>query len=858
MLELISCHLMTASSMISIQADPECTRCRLWQGTKEVCEVGFGHSKADVMVVSLRPNSTAYQNMIEQALTKAGITPDRCFFTSVVKCRNWDLEARKTELKACQYYLDQELELVKPKWVLAFGNEPLQVLGGNSGISKHRGRVIDKGSYKLIATVSPAAVKRNPGQQTGWEADIQFFAAQVLGRSATLEVPKMHLVNTKDRLRRLASALNTADLVSYDIETTGLDEWQPDAAIVSMAFTIVHGDDLSVWVLPLYHPESPFERAWQGVLKYLAKPFERVPKKVAHNGKFDARWLRQFGIQADVTFDTIYAASLLNENRTKGLKPLCRMILGVPPWEISTKNLLETPLRKVLKYNGLDTYYCYHLYLVLREELLEQPRLVRIFQKLMMPAANDLIDVERRGVWCDPEKLATAVKVAFDMRDEIDRQLMEFVPDPTSPGSSLWANSDSPWPTNSKNKPVEVNFNASNFAKWWLFDHLGLPVLKRGKEKEDGTPGLPSMAEDIMIELKALNHPVIPLLMERSKWQKYCSTYVARYQEVSDEQSRVHTTFKLHGTVTGRLSSGKEDEEKITARRDRGSGVNIQQVPRDPFIRGLFGAPPGWSFVEADFGQVEFRLAAFISRDRTAIGFLQQGVDVHLEMAARMTGKPSSRVTKDERKNAKPVNFGFLYGMGWKKFIHTAKTKYYVDFSEEEARAARRTFFEMYPDFIKWHARQRRLAHQFGRVESPLGRVRHLPDIYSGDPDVVAEAERQAINSPVQSMASDMNLFSMILINREFRRRGLRAYVLGTVHDAINFEIHNDDLAEALPIIKYTMENLPLKKVFGLVVDVPIISDLKVGSHWGGAKELTTEQVFHFNRYRDEFLVRAA
>lgn len=806
------------------------------------------------MVVSLRPNSTTYQDMIESALQDAGIDLRRCFFTSVIKCRNWDMEARKTELKACQYYLDQELELVKPKWVLGFGNEPLQILTGNSGIMKHRGRVIDKGAYKVVSTVSPASVRRNPGQMGGWQADLQFFAAQVSGLTETIKVPPFHLVNTKPRVRRLKAALETAELVSFDIETTGLDEWGHDSAIVTAAFTLVHSEEVSVWVLPLYHPESPFRRVWQQILAYLAEAFRRIPKKIAHNGKFDSKWLRQFHVPAEVTFDTIYATSLLDENRVKGLKPLARILLGVAPWEISTRNLLETPLRRVLKYNGLDTFYDYHLYLVLKEELLQQPRLVRLFTKLMMPASNEFIDIERRGIWCDPVKLDSAVNVAYRMRDEIDAKLMEFVPDPDSPGSSVWANSDSPWPTDAKGKRRAVNFNASLFAKWWLFDHLGLPVIKRGKDKDDDTLGLPSMAEDVMIELKELNHPVIPLLMERSKWQKYCSTYVTRYQEVADENSRVHTTFKLHGTVTGRTSSGKEDEEKITARRDRGSGVNIQQVPRDPFIRGLFGAPPGWSFVEADFGQIEFRLAAFISRDRTAIGFLQRGVDVHLEMAARMTGKPSSAVTKDERKNAKPVNFGFLYGMGWKKFIHTAKTKYYVDFSEDEARAARRTFFDMYPDFTKWHARQRRLAHAFGRVESPLGRVRHLPDIYSQDEGVVAEAERQAINSPVQSMASDMNLYAMILINQELRRQRIEAYALGTIHDAINFEVRNDHLHLALPIIKRIMENLPLGRTFGVHLDIPIISDLKVGSHWGDAKELTAEQVFNFKKYYDQFV----
>lgn len=842
--------------MIVVEGDPNCTRCRLWQGAPKVCEMGFGSSKADIMVVSLRPNSGNYQKMIEEALSEAGIDLRRVYFTSVVKCRNFDLDARKAEMKACQPYLDDEIALVKPKWVLGFGNEPLQILAGNSGIMKHRGRVIDKGEYKVVCTVSPASVKRNPGQHGGWIADLQFFAAQVAGITESIVVPGMRIVRNKERLKRLKAALDSADLMSFDIETTGLDEWGLDSAIVTCAFTLVHGDQVSIWGLPLHHPESPFRTGWKKVLKYISQSIANVPKRVAHNGKFDSRWLREFGVPVSVTADTIYMASILDENRTKGLKPLCRMILGVAPWEISTRNLLETPLNRVLKYNCLDTFYDYHLYLVLKEELLESPRLTRVFTKLMMPAANDLIDIERRGVWCDPVKLASAVKVAFDMRDEIDSKLMEFVPDPDSTGSSVWAESDSPWPTNAKNRRVEVNFNVSNFLRWWLFDHLGLPILGRGKEKADGSPGDPSVAEDIMLELRKLNHPVIELLMERSKWQKYCSTYVSRYQEVSDHRNRVHTTFKLHGTVTGRLSSGKEDEEKITARRDRGGGVNIQQVPRDKFIRGLFGAPPGWSFVEADFAQIEFRLASFISRDRTALHYLQTGVDVHRMMAAKMTSKPESEVTGDERKAAKPVNFGFLYGMGWKKFIHTAKTKYFIDFSEDDAKAARRTFFQMYPGFTEWHNRQRRLVHQFGRVESPFGRIRHLPDIYSADQNVVAEAERQAINSPVQSMGSDMNIFSMVLINQQFRELGIEEYAhaLGTVHDAINFEVRNDYLHVALPIIKQTMENLPLKKTFGIRLDIPIISDLKVGSHWGGAQEITEEQAYNFNDFYDQFV----
>lgn len=282
------------------------------------------------------------------------------------------------------------------------------------------------------------------------------------------------------------------------------------------------------------------------------------------------------------------------------------------------------------------------------------------------------------------------------------------------------------------------------------------------------------------------------------------------------------------------------------------------KYPRDPFIRGLFGAPPGWSFVEADFGQIEFRLAVFVSRDANGLRLIRNGVDVHLEMAAKMTGKPRSQVTKDERKAAKPVNFGFLFGMYWKKFMETAKMKYGIDFSEDEAKANRVAFFDMYPGIQRWHNRQKRLVHNHGRVQSPLGRIRHLPDIYSADKMVVMEAERQAINSPVQSMASDMCVLAMILIDDEFIRQGIRGHTLGLVHDAVNFEIHNDDLVRALPIIKDIMEHLPLKKKFGVDMDIPIEADLKVGTHWGDAKEVTTEQAYNFQQYIHEFVEERA
>jgi DNA polymerase-1 len=296
--------------------------------------------------------------------------------------------------------------------------------------------------------------------------------------------------------------------------------------------------------------------------------------------------------------------------------------------------------------------------------------------------------------------------------------------------------------------------------------------------------------------------------------------------------------------VTGRTSSGKEDADKITVKR-KIRGVNLQQVPRDNLVRGVFGAPPGWSFVEADYSQIELRVAAFLSRDPTMLNLYATGQDIHMSMAMRMTGKPASAVTKEERKRAKAVNFGYLYGMGIGKFIATAWSNYGVRVTEDESIAFRKAFFDEFPYLLRWHARQRHLVAKYARVQSPLGRIRHLPDINSPDPKVRAEAERQAINSPVQGFASDLALLAMVDVHKEFRAQGLTGRPVGTVHDAVNFEIPNEELAVALPIIKDTMEDTAkLQELFGLHIDIPIVADLKVGERWGGARELTPEEVY--------------
>lgn len=855
-----------------------CTGCRLYKDTEpeDICitgQVSMPRMRPKIAIVTKFPISEkgrTYRELVDY-LTEAGIDHTQVMWLSALKCRTYGLDPTKTDQKVCATYLRAEFTEMDFEYVLALGAEAWFASSGWADITKNRGKLfnVTEGNGVIFPTISPSAVNRNPGLRGGFIADLQYFGRLVRGEG---EVPEHHtnaghatVVRDVPTLKRALRHVEHAWAVSYDIETTGAAEHDPAARIVSIALTVTDGPDMSTahtYNIALYHPESWFRRSWRSIIRGVVKAMQKCRRRIAHNAKYDTKWMQHFsGIEEfTATFDTIMAAALLDENRPKGLKPLGQMLLGAEPWGIDTADLLNTPLEDVLEYNGLDTWHTMRLYFVLKAQLLEQPRLANFFRRLSMPLVNELSYTERRGVFVDEPQLHKNWVLVRSTLEKIHDQLDEYVPE------------EHPFIVRDKRsgalKDFGVNWNASNFARWFLYEYLELPVLSRGKAKDDGRPGDPSMAESLLADLvdtteeDTPGHEVTRLLVERVKWNKFDTSFFKPWSEQIDQDSRMHSVFKPWGTVTGRLSSGKEDAEKVSGGKGQQRGVNLQQVPRGDLTRGIFGAPPGSYFVEFDYSQIELRIAAFLAREPTMLHLYATGQDIHTTMAMTMTGKPwhggkcacGMCVTGEERKKAKAVNFGFLYGMGWQKFIMTAWSNYGVRVSEDEAVAFRKAFFTQFSRLQAWHQRQRSLAHKYGRVETPMGRVRHLPDIYSPDRGVVSEAERQAINSPVQGLASDMCALSLVILARQFRREGIGAFPIGTVHDAVNWEIRTADLEYALPVIKDTMENLPLEEMFSMSIDVPIIADCKVGTRWGQAKEVPGELLIPGNIKADREL----
>lgn len=767
--------------------------------------VGAQEGASGIMVVYDRPYPPPEaRRLLERSLqADADVTLDTCYQTHAVKCEiPEDVEPTRAQRKTCvESYLLEELDTVRPEFILLLGNEAMAAVAGKSGITKHRGNIwrieVAPGhTSTVMATLSPKAVLKNPKWASAFGMDLTRFGRVVRGAQRNPET-KVIIVNGSAKVAELLEVLSTARQISWDIETfteparlpfkrTNFQEWHgDDSKVVSISFSVRAGES---WVIPIQHPGSRFKNPDE-VLRLCFKYANPHAEYIGHNGKFDARWLLAKGISVPQTFDTMIAAHMLDENRLKGLKGLSRDILGSEAYDVGEelKNATQIELRALCVYNAKDTDYTLRLAKVFRRQLSKEERLDRVFTDLMMPASTALAEIERTGVWLDPERWQVRHDQAVENRDILFEWINRHVP--VSMGT--------------------LNLNSPPQVGRLLFDVLELPILVHTKT------GAASTAESILLRLAEIHRVPLAIIKYR-KWAKYLSTYLLPWWfEHCDSDGRIHSNYKLYGTVTGRLS---------------GEG-GIQQVPRDPFIRSIIGATPGWTFIQADYSQVELRIAAMLSKEDRMIRQFSSGQDVHLIRAQKVTGKLPEDISKEERKRAKAVNFGFIYGMGAPKFVTYAFDSYGVKVSEEEASVFRDGFFEDYPGLRPWHERQRRLVHRYQRVVNPIGRIRHLPDILSLDRGVQSEAERQAINSPVQSFASDLMLIALVRI---FNERWDDLRILGTVHDSILFECREGTEARWVPYIKSVMEDMAhVESSFGCEITVPIIADVEVGTHWG-------------------------
>lgn len=591
---------------------------------------------------------------------------------------------------------------------------------------------------------------------------------------------------TEADLNRWVEKLNQAKLFALDTETDNLDYMA--ANLVGISFALENGE-AAYLPLQLDYLSAPKTLEKTTALTLL-KPILENPaiQKVGQNFKYDLTIFARNGIDVQgVAFDTMLESYVLNSTGRHNMDDLAKRYLGhqtISFEEIAGKgkNQLtfnQIPLEQAAEYAAEDADVTMKLQQVLWEKLSKEPTLEKLFKEMELPLLGVLSRMERRGVLIDSDAL-------FLQSNEIANRLSELE-------EQAYVLAGQPFNLASTKQLQEI-----------LFDKLGLPVIQK-------TPkGAPSTNEEVLEEL-AFSHELPKVLVEHRGLSKLKSTYTDKLpQMVNPQTGRVHTSYHQAVTATGRLSSSDPNLQNIPIRNEEGRR-----------IRQAFIAREGFTIVAADYSQIELRIMAHLSQDQGLINAFTQGKDIHRSTAAEIFGVALDEVTSEQRRNAKAINFGLIYGMS------AFGLSRQLGIGRADAQSYMDLYFKRYPGVQTFMHDIREKAKAQGYVETLFGRRLYLPDINSSNGMRRKAAERVAINAPMQGTAADIIKRAMIQLDQKLQNDPDIAMIM-QVHDELVFEVRSEKVAFYSELIKTQMESAA-----DLVV--PLIVEVGQGANWDEA-----------------------
>ena len=630
--------------------------------------------------------------------------------------------------------------------------------------------------------------------------------------------------------------------VCLDIETTGLDRFRDEITSLQLGYT-----DLTTGK----YKRKFFD--WQNTsMEFLLKllTFLKQAKLVTHNGKFDLLFLYvKTGIELNLWVDTLVLAHVCGEEEL-GLKPLVKKYFNVD-YDIETEAKKGKITEEFISYGLDDVLYPVKLMKIFKKKL-NLYDLVKVY-KHEMRAYRAYYEVEKNGVPISSrrgeiakklieeympyyERLITVADINWNSTVQVASVLFGKKGKPVykEKGEKLPNTYEVIEYTFTGESFVRGEFNTRKEATQFKDEYLaennylyGIDVKLKHNFKpvvigygvglkviEKTAKGVPSVSSDVLANY--IGNPVVDDLLEYRRLTKL-ETFIKSWEKIQVDD-RIYPSFNITAR-TGRTTC---------------SNPNLQQIPQDKNVRNLIEARPGWKILECDFSQVELRVASMFSGDANMQHAYQSGSDLHSKTTELLFGDTSNLSKQDQKRKrteAKSMNFGFLYGMSAKTFVDYAKG-YGLNITEEQSEGFRNNFFEAYPRLLPWHEECKEYARKNGHTWSPIGRKRFLPDINSSNWSNRGQAERQSVNSGVQGFASDMCISALSdivfsdIIDHE------RCKVLGSVHDAILFEIRDDYVEEVVPIVKEMMEHPSI--IDGIDIPIPIIADVEVHQAWGG------------------------
>jgi len=618
-------------------------------------------------------------------------------------------------------------------------------------------------------------------------------AAGALPAPATVPVPasiERHyetLMRWED-FERWLEVLRKAELFAFDTETTSLDYMR--AEIVGVSFAVEPG---AAAYVPLAHvyPGAPDQLDRARVLAALKPLLEsETHGKVGHNLKYDAHVLLNAGIAlAGMRFDTMLESYVWNSVATNhDMDSDARRYLGLTTITFEdvagrgAKQLSfdQVPLEKAGDYAAEDADVTLRLHQALWPQLTSVPPLARLYEECEQPLVPVLLAMEHHGVLIDLERLRAQSR-------EFARELQQLV---------LAAHREA---------GHEFNIESPKQLQQILFERLQLPVRRK-------TPtGQPSTAEDVLEEL-AGSYPLPRIVLDYRALAKLKSTYTDKLPEqVNERTGRIHTNYAQAVAATGRLSSVDPNLQNIPIRRPEGRR-----------IRQAFIAPPGCVLLAADYSQIELRIMAHLSGDESLKAAFAEDRDVHQATAAEVFGVELAAVTADQRRTAKVINFGLIYGMSPFGLARN------LGIERSAAHQYVERYFQRYPGVRRFMDDTRIQARERGYVETVFGRRLYLPDIRSGNTQLRQYAERSAINAPMQGTAADIIKRAMIAVHAWCRRAQSPARLIMQVHDELVLEVRAESVAEVTEAVRERM-------VGAAQLSVPLRADVGTGANWDEA-----------------------
>ncbi|HEY8962666.1 MAG TPA: DNA polymerase I, partial [Luteolibacter sp.] len=608
-----------------------------------------------------------------------------------------------------------------------------------------------------------------------------------------------HLADTPEKRAELFAALKEQPAFCFDIETTALDRFQ--AKLLGVAFA---WEAYEAWYLPYD----------ASLLSGLKAVFSTSAEKIGHNLKYDLSVLRRHGMPVrGPFFDTMLVDSLVFPERRHGMDYLAETLLGYSPVKLTdianpqsaianpqsddlfahaaqkkaSKELdvAAIPLALLAEYAAEDADVTFQLAEKLRPQLAAsgQERVYREIEGRLLPV---LVDMEMEGIACDPNALAS---IGADLQTRIDTLALSI----------------------REQAGVSFNLGSPKQLGEVLFDRLGLAdkakKTKTGQYKTD---------EQTLASLEG-RHPIIADILAWRESTKLKSTYLdALPNHIVAETGRIHTTFHQLVAATGRLASTDPNLQNIPIRSEAGRGIRKAFIPRGSQISDL-----KFEILSCDYSQIELRVMAALSGDASMIAAFRQGLDIHTATAAKVYGVTELEVTRAMRGTAKMVNFGIIYG------ISAFGLSQRLGIPRGEAASVIDAYFREYPAVREFMDRTVMEAKRSGYVETLTGRKRFLPDLASGNQNVRGNAERAAINTPIQGTAADMIKLAMIRVDALLREKPYRSRMLLQVHDELVFDLAEDEKEELVPKILEAMRHaLPLPG------DVPIEVEAGTGPNW--------------------------